>query len=154
MKKYFLATIFFWVTCAVAAPSITPVAPKLVDGCYQIGTAAELYGFAAITNGTDGMTRNTAACGKLTANIVVNQNVLVNDTLNGDGSSFIPWTPIEVFSGTLDGQYHTISGLYYNNQVDSEEKEWGAFILSAKPAKEGDTVFIRNLGIEDSYIFN
>ena len=155
MKKYFLATILFWVTSAIAAPSITPVAPKLVDGCYQIGTAAELYGFAAITNGTDGMTRNTAACGKLTADIVVNQNVLVNDTLNGDGSNFVPWTPIEEFSGTFDGQFHTISGLYYSYKIDDqEEHNWAAFILSARPAREGDTVFIRNLGIEDSYIFN
>ena len=155
MKKYFLATILFWVTSAIAAPSITPVAPKLVDGCYQIGTAAELYGFAAITNGTDGMARNTAACGKLTADIVVNQNVLANDTLNGDGSNFIPWTPIEEFSGTFDGQFHTISGLYYSYKIDDqEEHNWAAFILSARPAREGDTVFIKNLGIEDSYIFN
>ena len=152
MKKYFLATILFWVTSAIAAPSITPIAPKLVDGCYQIGTAAELYGFAAITNGTNGMTRNTAVCGKLTADIVINQNVLANDTLNGNGSNFIPWTPIEKFSGTFDGQFHTISGLYINNS--DEDVEWVGMILSAKPAKEGDTVFIKNLGIEDSYIYS
>lgn len=152
MKKGLLATALIWVANAVAAPTIMPVAPKLVDGCYQIGTAEELYGFAAIANGTNGMTRNKAACGKLTANIVVNKNVLANDTLNGDDSNFVPWTPIEEFSGTIDGQYHTISGLYMSK--DHDEAEWVAPILSVRPAKSSDTITIKNIGIEDSYIYN
>ena len=152
MKKGLLATALIWVANAVAAPTIMPVAPKLVDGCYQIGTAEELYGFAAIANGTNGMTRNKAACGKLTANIVVNKNVLANDTLNGDGSNFVPWTPIEEFSGTIDGQYHTISGIYMSK--DHDEAEWVAPILSVRPAKSSDTITIKNIGIEDSYIYN
>ena len=138
----------FLAASVYAATSITPVAPKLSDGCYQIGTAAELYGFASIVNGSDGMTQNMAACGKLTANIIVNKNVLANDTLNGDGSAFITWTPIKKFSGTLDGQYHTISGLYMSGDEDA------ALILSVKPPKDEDTVTVKNLGIEDSYFFS
>lgn len=138
----------FLAASVYAATSITPVAPKLSDGCYQIGTAAELYGFASIVNGSDGMTQNMAACGKLTANIVVNKNVLANDTLNGDGSAFITWTPMKKFSGTLDGQYHTISGLYMSGDEDA------ALILSVKPPKDEDTVTVKNLGIEDSYFFS
>ena len=54
------------------------------DGAYEIGNADELYAFAAAVNGG-----NTAINGELTANIVVNQNVLKDDgTLNGDGSNF------------------------------------------------------------------
>ena len=139
---------FFLAASVYAATSITPVAPKLSNGCYQIGTAAELYGFASIVNGSDGMTQNMAACGKLTANIVVNKNVIANDTLNGDGSAFITWTPMKKFSGTLDGQYHTISGLYMNGDEDA------ALILSVKPPKDEDTVTVKNLGIEDSYFFS
>ena len=138
----------FLAASVYAATSITPVIPKLSDGCYQIGTAAELYGFASIVNGSNGMTQNMAACGKLTANIIVNKNVLANDTLNGDGSAFITWTPIKKFSGTLDGQYHTISGLYMSGDEDA------ALILSVKPPKDEDTVTVKNLGIEDSYFFS
>ena len=139
---------FFLAASVYAATSITPVAPKLSNGCYQIGTAAELYGFASIVNGSNGMAQNMAACGKLTANIVVNKNVIANDTLNGDGSAFITWTPMKKFSGTLDGQYHTISGLYMNGDEDA------ALILSVKPPKDEDTVTVKNLGIEDSYFFS
>ncbi len=138
----------FLAASVYAATSITPVVPKLSDGCYQIGTAAELYGFASIVNGSNGMTQNMAACGKLTANIIVNKNVLANDTLNGDGSAFITWTPIKKFSGTLDGQYYTISGLYMSGDEDA------ALILSVKPPKDEDTVTVKNLGIEDSYFFS
>ena len=54
------------------------------DGYYDIGTADELYAFAAAVNGG-----NTSIKGELTADIIVNQNVLTEDSeLNGDGSSF------------------------------------------------------------------
>ena len=39
---------------------------------YLIADGAQLARFAAIVNGTDGMARNTAACGKLTADILLN----------------------------------------------------------------------------------
>lgn len=130
------------------AASISPVIPKKVDGCYQIGSAAELYGFAAVVNGSDAFKLESDACGKLTANIVVNQNVLVNDTLNGDGSNFVPWTPMVGFSGKFDGQFHTISGLYFND----DSFEYAALFSTVKGGVEGDSIVIANVGLEDSYI--
>ena len=82
---------------------------------YQIADGAQLKRFAAIVNGTDGMTQNTAACGKLTADI------LLNDTTNWTSwnESTAPantWTPIgnnsQPFTGTLDGDGHSVSGIY------------------------------------------
>lgn len=73
------------------------------DGYYLISTADDLYAFAELVEGGE-----TSANGKLTANIVVNKNVLKADgTLNGDGSSFRAWTPIgnssNPYIGTFDG---------------------------------------------------
>ena len=85
---------------------------------YQIADGAQLKRFAAIVNGTDGMTQNTAACGKLTADI------LLNDTTNWTSwnESTAPantWTPIgnnsQPFTGTLDGDGHSVSGIYINS---------------------------------------
>ena len=85
---------------------------------YQIADGAQLARFAAIVNGTDGMTQNTAANGKLTADI------LLNDTEDWESwnETTAPtnnWTPIgtssQPFTGTFDGQGHTVSGIYVNS---------------------------------------
>ena len=85
------------------------------DGYYDIGTADELYAFAAAVGGG-----NTAINGELTKDIVVNTDVLRDDGfLNGDGSNFRVWTPIgndtNTYTGIFDGNSHTISGLYIND---------------------------------------
>ncbi len=90
---------------------------------YQIGTAEELYWFAGLVNGTlNGVEKDTDANAVLTADITINENVLnENGTLN-DTPTYT-WTPIGSFAsahyfpqytGTFDGQGHTISGLYYS----------------------------------------
>lgn len=57
---------------AWAQTTITPTTPSQDgDGYYLIGTAAELYGFAELVNNG-----NATANAKLTADIVVNENVL------------------------------------------------------------------------------
>ena len=62
---------------AVGAKEIEPAVPsQSLNGCYQISTAEELYGFAEIVNGHDSTAANTSACGELTKDIVVNKNVL------------------------------------------------------------------------------
>ena len=124
------------------------------DGYYDIGTADELYAFAAAVNGG-----NSTINGELTANIVVNENVLNEDgTLNGDGSNFRVWIPIayshdyggEVgfqdlyFKGTFDGNGKTISGLYLDN---SEQGCVGLF----GQINSGATV--KNVGVIDSYFY-
>ncbi|MGM9603054.1 MAG: YDG domain-containing protein [Faecousia sp.] len=92
-------------------------APELVDGVYQIANAGQLYWFAALVNdGVDGMEKNIGANAVLTADIFVNTGDVTNcGGVKQDG--WMDWTPIAYgnsrkFSGTFDGQGHTVSGLY------------------------------------------
>ena len=127
---WLLATLFL--VAAMTMPSmalaaITPSKPANGDGTssnpYQISNAAELYWFAELVNGnlTDGTDQNVAACAKLTENITVNSNVLNPDgTLNtANAGSFTAWTPMgsqfSPYTGTFNGDNHTISGLYFND---------------------------------------
>ena len=120
---------------------ITPTTPPLdSDGFYSIGSAGELYGFAALVNSS-----NANINAKLTADIVVNENVLA---ANGDANTgdFVQWTPIGndydmTYSGTFDGQGHTISGLYVSGSG------WYVGLIG----KVGGTAVVKNLGIVDSY---
>ena len=137
---------------SMASAAITPSKPANGDGTssnpYQISTAAELYWFAALVNGklTDGTAKNVAACAKLTENITVNSNVLNPDgTLNTANSvSFTAWTPMgskfSPYTGTFNGDNHTISGLYFN---DSNSDYVGLFGYN-----NGS---IENVGIIESY---
>lgn len=137
---------------SVNSPNASIVAkePQIVDSCYQIGSAGELYGFALHINSYT-LYRSYGApppfCAKLTKDIVVNKNVLKNDTLNGNGDDFISWLPINRFSGSFDGAGHSISGLYVNEESGVEI---GLF-ASLMDRDEGDVVTIENLSIEDSY---
>ena len=68
---------------------------------YKIGTPAQLAWFASVVNGTQtGAEKNAAACAKLTADI--------------DMGAYT-YTPMETFSGTFDGDGHTIRNLYFGN---------------------------------------
>ena len=127
---------------AWAQTTITPTTPSQDgDGNYLIGTAAELYGFAEIVN-----SGNASANAKLTADIVVNENVL---DANGEANTgdFVQWTPIgnddnsKTYSGTFDGQGHTVSGLYVSGSG------WYVGLIG----KADGTAVVRNLGIVDSY---
>ena len=96
---------------------------------YTISNAGQLYWFAAVVNtGYDGLEANRVARGILTADIIVNQNVLVDGELNSNHAGFRSWKPVgysginnsAVYNGTFDGQNHTIRGLYlvdYGNQI-------------------------------------
>lgn len=128
--------------------------PKKSDGCYQIGSAEELYGFALITNAVS--YNGNYVCGKLTKDIVVNKNVLLNDTLNGNGKNFLPWIPIWNFAGDFDGAGHVLSGLFFNettiNTLFANGKYYyiGLFgsVFNPDPDRE---VKIENVGVVDSY---
>ncbi|SOE79493.1 Listeria/Bacterioides repeat-containing protein [Fibrobacter sp. UWT3] len=123
------------------------------NGCYEISNAAELYGFAALVNATDGIkTPQRKACGKLTKDIVVNKDVLgENGTLNEETKfDHTPWNPIDSFGGTFDGQGHTISGLFYDDTT-----YYGPIIGlfgNAGVIDADDTVTIRNVGLEGSFM--
>ena len=153
MTSRFLFSISaaFLAGTAATAATITPTMPTLSDGCYQISTAAELYGFAAIVNGTDGFTKNKSACGKLNKNIVVNRSVLDSDGELNDANvaNFIPWNPLDSFSGTFDGNGLLISGLYRDVSNEADAQDVG-FIRNLVGTPDGETV-IKNLGIVDSY---
>ena len=152
MKKYllFLTFAFLFGGKSFAAYSGTPKTPSKVDGCYQIGSAEELYGFAELVNDTINVfTQDSKTCVKLTADIIVNENVLTDDTLN-KSKTFIPWTPIKVFYGTFDGQGHTISGLFNPNKINGIGTDAGLF-RSIKTRTDEDSVVIKNLNIVDSY---
>ncbi|MCI7338513.1 MAG: hypothetical protein MSH41_08005, partial [Bacteroidales bacterium] len=119
------------------------------DGVYEIGNAGQLYWFAALVNGTDGLTQNLSANAVLTANITVNDGVLdASGNLSSNTSGFRVWTPIvgssypNYYAGTFDGQNHTVSGLYFNDSSVDNVGLFGAIGSSGK---------ISNVGVVDSY---
>ncbi|PWJ60782.1 MULTISPECIES: InlB B-repeat-containing protein [unclassified Fibrobacter] len=102
----FTAVVLLSFVCSFAKTYLTPelLEPKVEKGCYQISSAGELLGFAAIVNGTFAEERaaEKSACGVLTADIHMNKTK----------DSVYLWTPIEEFSGSFDGQGHTLEYLY------------------------------------------
>ena len=160
MKKNFLRTRWFFtmllfVTTMIMpsmmwAQSITPTQPKgegTLEKPYQIGTAAELYWFAGLVNGTlPSGEKNASANAILMNDITVNTGVLdANKNLVSE-SDFIEWTPvgnnIYAYTGTFDGKGYTVSGLYFNNPNSSFVGLFGFIGANGK---------ISNVGVLDSY---
>jgi hypothetical protein len=128
-------------TAALAATAITPTTPAgsgTSADPYRIGTAEELYGFAAIVNGGD-----TDAHAILTADITVNENVLSYYALNGTEEDFVAWDPINLYEGIFDGRGHTISGLFIS-YTESNQYDHCGFIEELRG-------IVRDLTITDSY---
>ncbi len=108
---------------------------------YLISTADELRLFASMVNG--GQTNISA---KLTADIVLNDTEGW-ESWNESNAPANSWTPIgDYFTGTFDGQGHTISGLYYVNNSDYPSHYVGLFGC----LEGGGTV--ENVGVTKSYI--
>ena len=102
---------------ASAATAITPSQPSgdgSVGSPYQIGTAAELYWFAAQVN-----SGNTTINAVLKADITVNTGVLKADGYWTGSEDYTSWTPIgnssNQYTGTFNGNDHTVSGLFFYN---------------------------------------
>ena len=139
------------------------------DEAYEIGNAGQLYWFAGLVNGTltDGTAQNLKANAVLTADIIVNKDLLTSINTDKDGNvtngtSFRIWLPMGkinadngqrmLYAGIFDGKEHSISGLYANlydapiedSDYTSNKNCAGLFGFHA-----GVT---RNLGIMDSYI--
>ena len=120
-------------------------ATKNTENCYEIGNAGQIYWFADKVNNDNSNFGSAKAV--LTKDIVVNKNVLVNGELNtSESGSFRSWTPIgndnNTYTGTFDGQGHTVSGLYFNNE---DEKHVGLF----GSIQSGSS--IKKVGVLDSY---
>lgn len=116
------------------------------DAVYEISNAGQLYWFAGLVNGTlSGLAQNKSANAVLTADIVVNANVLKSDGTLNEGT-FKEWTPIATsaspYTGIFDGQNHTISGLYFN-----QENSYDVGLFGRNNGK------IANAGILDSYFY-
>ena len=104
-----------------------PSEPALVDGCYQLDSAADLQWFADLVNGGD-----YDANAKLTADITLDDGVLptiATSTASG-----------ERFSGTIDGSGYTISNIT-------------AFSNATRAALVGvaDGAVIKNLTLSGAY---
>lgn len=144
------------------ATTITPTKPENGNGTaenpYQITSAAELYWFAGLVNGTlTDVTKNSSACAKLMNDITVNNNLLDRITYKTDddgnltnevanGGNFISWTPIGAanngYQGTFDGNGKTISDSFS--------------MIAKKVMLACLTIYmatIRNVGVVDSYFF-
>ena len=89
------------------------------DDPYQIATAEELWDFAELVNGTDGNSADPGAHAKLMNDI--NLSEICGENVDGQSVS---WTPIgneaHRYTGTFDGDGHTISGLY----IDSSDNDY------------------------------
>ena len=135
----------------MAWADITPTQPTVGDGSaenpYQISTAAELYWFKEKCNEYYNENyENATYCAKLTADIVVNDGTFDADgnfTASGASETSTPesWSWTTCYSGTFDGNGHTISGLYNNSGNNCS-----AF---CGDLNNGGT--IKNLGIINSY---
>ena len=111
---------------------------------YLIADGAQLARFAAIVNGTNDMARNTAACGKLTADILLN-DISDWENWNETTAPANTWTPIgnnsQPFTGTLDGDGHSVSGIYIST---ANYQGLVGYLYN------GGT--LQNLGVKASYI--
>lgn len=152
VKLRWLFTMLLFVTTMMLAKSIDLKIPE-GDGAgtpYKIGTAEELYWFAGLVNGTlPGVKKDLSANAILTDDIIVNTGVLDPNKDLVSGNDFIEWIPIgksssddDAYTGTFDGNGHTISGLYFN-----KSNSWYVGLFGCIGA-EGK---ISNVGVSDSY---
>lgn len=126
-------------------PKFTLAAEIGSDGksYYKIDNAMDLNLYRSLVN--DGYSEIN---GKLKSDIVLNKNVLVSDgSLNDSSSAFVQWIPMGTsalpFSGTFDGDGHSISGLYIN---DDAKDSVGLF------GNVGAGGVVQKVGVENSYI--
>ena len=140
------------------------------DEAYEIGNAGQLYWFAGLVNGTltDGTAQNLKANAVLTADIIVNKDLLASINTDDDGNvtngkSFRIWLPMGkingdngqrmLYAGIFDGKGHSISGLYANLYDAPVEDSEYAFNKKSFAGLFGlDAGVTRNLGIMDSYM--
>ncbi len=106
------------------------------DGVYEIGNAGQLYWFAEYVNAG-----NTSANAILTADIVVNEG-----TMSAESEGAREWTPIgnndNSYTGTFNGNDHTVSGLYFNNSETNYVGLFGYIVESGT---------VKNTGVINSY---
>lgn len=161
MKKLVYTLSLMGALAVGANAGVTKVTPANTDaeGCYLIGSAGQLLGFAEIVNGIPNAENpeeydtdpQPGICGKLTGNISFIDGTLLNADLTGFKDNLVPeannWTPMKNFSGKFDGQGYTISGLYYKNTSNEDNQKNAGFFESLS----GNAI-VKNLRLEDFYM--
>jgi len=104
---------------------------------YEITTLKQLYGLYYLSGGNN-FAEHTI---KLGADIVVNEGKASNWEKKAPENQ---WFAINKFAGIFDGQGHTISGVYLNNEMTYQG-------LFGQVEPEG---IVRNLSIKNSYFCN
>lgn len=148
-RRFFQGLLILALLCGAVllGPTVAWAAPA-GDGSaaspYQIADADDLYWFAEQVNGGD-----VDACAVLTADIMINENVLdENGALNGESSAYTQWTPMgggfdgPGFTGTFDGAGFNIRGVV----IDSTDSYVGLF------SKIGENGVVKDLTLADSFI--
>lgn len=103
------------------------------------------------TEGTNYHTIPTGCAGtyiKLTTDIVINKGNVAGCQGVKD-STWKAWTPMEIFTGHFDGDYHIVSGLYCTERdksVQNDRNERGFF------TQVNDSATVKHLGVTNSYI--
>ena len=128
------------------APEITVVNAADLESALStyttigIGSSEVLAELAKIVNGTDGYTANDCS-GKtivLTTDLDIS-TICANNTVDGEGGWTAIGTESNIFSGTFDGNGHTISGLYINKADQDYQGLFGIIVESE----------IKNVGLEN-----
>ena len=117
----------------------------IMDTVYEIGNAGQLYWFADKVN--NDYKNFGSANVMITSDVTVNNDLIKSLESSPDSASLLrQWSPIGnsaicQYKGTFDGDDHTISGLYFDN-------EDGDYVGLLGLLDEEGTV--KNIGIEDS----
>ena len=114
----------------VATRAVELVGEGTRENPYRINNKADLETFRDIVNGTGGQTQNKGACATLLADIDL------------EGSSTNKWSPFVSYEGLLNGNYHTISGLYMN---DDETDNMGFISVIERAGK------VKNLTVDGEF---
>ena len=133
--------------CTKDSTHYQPATLNETTGNYEISNAGQLYWFAAFVNTTGSSFDDYP---NINASAVLKKDIVINEgDLSGyDGisaNSWRTWTPIGKFrygyyTGTFDGQGHTISGLY----CDANSRSYTGLF-------EYNRGIIQNVGIVNSY---
>ncbi|MCD8389563.1 MAG: hypothetical protein LUC21_05285, partial [Oscillospiraceae bacterium] len=114
-----------------------PIAQN-TEGVYEIGNAGQLFWFAALVNGDTTQADVTEAVPGADA-------VLTADITIPDGYEWVPIGNYGGYSGTFDGQEHTVSGVYIDISDVVDDEYYGFFGYLVQGTVE-------NVVLEDSSI--
>ena len=132
------------------ADNTVPISALAADGAavvpgtvYAVATAEDLFTFAEVCTEANGYLAGVTVV--LTADIDLNPGWQASS-----GKPDVVWSPIRLFSGTFDGQGHTLSGLYAGGVTGctSTASEEVSGLFASIGGKEQTE---KNMTVENSY---